>query len=65
VLVTEWNAFRSLDLARLKSLMASPILVDLRNVYRGRDVEAAGFAYSSIGRPGNMSVQAPDSVAAE
>lgn len=52
VLVTEWNEFRSLDLDRLKSLMKTAILVDLRNVYRRKDVEAAGFAYSSIGRPG-------------
>jgi UDPglucose 6-dehydrogenase len=51
VLVTEWNAFRSLDLARIKDLMISPVLVDLRNVYRPSEVEAAGFIYSSVGRP--------------
>lgn len=51
VLVTEWNAFRSLDLARLKSLMNEPILVDLRNVYRQKEVEGAGFTYHSVGRP--------------
>jgi UDPglucose 6-dehydrogenase len=51
VLVTEWNAFRSLDLERLKTAVRSPTLVDLRNVYRRRDVEAAGFSYASIGRP--------------
>jgi UDPglucose 6-dehydrogenase len=51
VLVTEWNAFRSLDLERLKSEMVTPILVDLRNVYRHREVEAAGFSYVSVGRP--------------
>jgi len=51
VLVTEWNAFRSLDLGRLKQLMGSPVLVDLRNVYRRHEIEAAGFAYHSIGRP--------------
>ncbi|RWX75756.1 UDP-glucose/GDP-mannose dehydrogenase family protein [Neorhizobium lilium] len=50
VLVTEWNAFRALDLDRLKSLMASPVLVDLRNVYRAHEVEAHGFAYHSIGK---------------
>jgi UDPglucose 6-dehydrogenase len=50
VLVTEWNAFRSLDLARLRSVMASPVLVDLRNVYRGREVNAAGLSYHSLGR---------------
>jgi len=51
VLVTEWNEFRSLDLERLREVMARPVLVDLRNVYRRPAVEAAGFSYSSIGRP--------------
>jgi UDPglucose 6-dehydrogenase len=50
VLVTEWNAFRALDLNRLKGLMASPVLVDLRNVYRAHEVEAHGFAYHAIGK---------------
>ena len=49
VIVTEWNAFRSLDLKRLKSLMAAPVLVDLRNIYRRREVEAEGFRYESVG----------------
>jgi UDPglucose 6-dehydrogenase len=49
-IVTEWDAFRALDLARVKSLMAAPVLVDLRNIYRPADVRAAGFAYSSVGR---------------
>lgn len=51
VLVTEWNAFRSLDLARLRSIMARPCVVDLRNVYRHAEMEEAGFLYSSVGRP--------------
>ncbi|MER9067596.1 UDP-glucose/GDP-mannose dehydrogenase family protein [Mesorhizobium sp. M0902] len=50
VIVTEWNAFRSLDLKRLRALMATPVMVDLRNVYRGEDVVREGIAYSSIGR---------------
>ena len=49
-IVTEWDAFRALDLVKVKSLMNEPVLVDLRNVYRPDDVRAAGFAYSSIGR---------------
>lgn len=49
-IVTEWDAFRALDLARVKNLMAAPILVDLRNIYQPADARAAGFAYSSIGR---------------
>ncbi|CDN53607.1 UDP-glucose dehydrogenase family protein [Neorhizobium galegae] len=50
VLVTEWNEFRALDLERLKSVMKSPVLVDLRNVYRAREVEAHGFAYTGVGK---------------
>lgn len=50
VIVTEWNAFRSLDLKRLRAVMATPIMVDLRNIYRGEDVVREGIAYSSIGR---------------
>jgi UDPglucose 6-dehydrogenase len=51
VLVTEWNAFRSLDLERLKGKMAQPIFVDLRNVYRHDEVTRHGFSYHSVGRP--------------
>ncbi|MEE4348723.1 MAG: UDP-glucose/GDP-mannose dehydrogenase family protein [Pacificimonas sp.] len=50
VLITEWNEFRALDLARMKGLMAEPVFVDLRNVYPPEDMRAAGFRYSSIGR---------------
>ncbi|MFD6320408.1 UDP-glucose dehydrogenase family protein [Methylorubrum thiocyanatum] len=49
VIVTEWNAFRALDLARLKAMMAAPVLVDLRNVYASADAEQHGFAYAGIG----------------
>ncbi|AMB45045.1 UDP-glucose/GDP-mannose dehydrogenase family protein [Methylobacterium sp. AMS5] len=49
VIVTEWNAFRALDLARLKGLMRAPVLVDLRNVYAPAETERHGFAYSGIG----------------
>ncbi|MCY1287143.1 UDP-glucose 6-dehydrogenase [compost metagenome] len=50
VIVTEWNEFRALDFRRLKSAMKTPILVDLRNIYRQDEVVKHGFAYSSIGR---------------
>ena len=50
VIVTEWDAFRALDFARLKAAMAAPVLVDLRNVYRREAVEAAGFRYVAVGR---------------
>ena len=49
-LVTEWDAFRALDLNRVKTLAKSPTLVDLRNIYNPDDVRAAGFDYSSVGR---------------
>jgi UDPglucose 6-dehydrogenase len=50
VIVTEWDAFRALDLSKLKAIMAAPVLVDLRNVYRREDVEQLGFAYTAVGR---------------
>ncbi|MCU6455854.1 UDP-glucose/GDP-mannose dehydrogenase family protein [Sphingomonas sp. A2-49] len=50
VIVTEWDAFRALDLSRLKTIMAAPVFVDLRNVYHRDDVEGAGFAYTAVGR---------------
>ncbi|HHY50489.1 MAG TPA: UDP-glucose/GDP-mannose dehydrogenase family protein, partial [Alphaproteobacteria bacterium] len=51
VIVTEWNEFRSLDFDRLKAVMQRPLLVDLRNIYRRKEVEAKGFAYECVGRP--------------
>lgn len=50
VIVTEWNIFRALDLGRVKSLMAAPVLVDLRNIYRPEQVRERGFVYADIGR---------------
>ena len=49
-IVTEWDIFRALDLKRLAGVMAAPVMVDLRNVYRPDDVRKLGFAYSSVGR---------------
>jgi UDPglucose 6-dehydrogenase len=51
VLVTEWDTFRALDLRRLKAALASPVVVDLRNVYRPDEMRRHGFTYVSIGRP--------------
>jgi UDPglucose 6-dehydrogenase len=51
VIVTEWEQFRALDLDRLKQVMASPVLIDLKNVYQPEDLAKAGFRYESIGRP--------------
>ena len=50
VIVTEWDAFRALDLAKIKGLLSQPIFVDLRNVYPPEMIEAAGFAYHGVGR---------------
>ena len=50
VIVTEWDAFRALDFARIKQLARAPLLVDLRNVYEPEDMRAAGFDYVGIGR---------------
>ncbi|GLI91611.1 UDP-glucose dehydrogenase family protein [Methylocystis echinoides] len=49
-IVTEWDAFRALDLDRVKSLLKQPIVVDLRNVYRPADLRKRGFTYISVGR---------------
>lgn len=49
-LVTEWDAFRALDLDRIKAAMRTPVMVDLRNVYDPAEMRAAGFTYASIGR---------------
>ena len=50
VIVTEWEQFRALDLERLRDLMACPVIVDLRNVYRPDDMKKHGFAYTCVGR---------------
>jgi UDPglucose 6-dehydrogenase len=50
VIVTEWEQFRALDFKRLKEVMAQPVLVDLRNVYRPDEIARHGFVYESIGR---------------
>ena len=52
-LITEWNQFRNLDLARAKKAMKTPVMVDLRNVYVPAEMTAAGFQYTCIGRPAN------------
>jgi UDPglucose 6-dehydrogenase len=50
-LLTEWNEFRALDLGRMGRVMRGKVVVDLRNVYSPDEMVAAGFEYSSIGRP--------------
>ena len=50
VLLTEWNEFRALDLARVRGLLATPLVIDLRNIYRPAEMAAAGLSYVSLGR---------------
>jgi len=50
VILTEWNEFRALDMARAKSLLRAPLMVDLRNIYRPAQMAAAGFTYVSVGK---------------
>jgi UDPglucose 6-dehydrogenase len=51
VIVTEWDAFRALDLERVKGLLREPLIVDLRNIYRPEEMRRRGFRYVSVGRP--------------
>jgi UDPglucose 6-dehydrogenase len=50
VLMTEWNQYRALDLARLKSIMKTPVFIDLRNVYEPQAMKDKGFSYVGVGR---------------
>lgn len=50
VLLTEWNEFRKIDLGRIKSLLKSPKVIDLRNVYEPQVMAELGFEYASVGR---------------
>jgi UDPglucose 6-dehydrogenase len=50
LIITEWDQFRALDLDRVKAALRSPVIVDLRNIYKPADVIARGFTYVSVGR---------------
>jgi UDPglucose 6-dehydrogenase len=50
LILTEWDEFKSLDLEKLRSLMVSPIMIDGRNLYDPKKMDALGFIYKSIGR---------------
>ncbi len=50
-LVTPWNEFKGLDLARVGELMREPVLVDGRNLYDPRELAALGFTYRGVGLP--------------
>jgi UDPglucose 6-dehydrogenase len=50
VIVTEWNQFRALDMERVKQLLKSPKVIDLRNIYKPEDMRELGFEYVGVGR---------------
>src|SRR4029079_268136 len=50
VFVTEWNQFRALDMIRIRDLMTTPKIADLRNIYEPEDMREFGFEYVGVGR---------------
>ena len=54
LILTEWNEFRAIDLEKAKARLKRPVMIDLRNIYRTDEMVAAGFHYSSIGRPAGV-----------
>src|SRR5262249_4757704 len=50
LILTEWDQFRALDLDRIKAALCSPVVVDLRNLYKPADLAAKGLPYVSVGR---------------
>ncbi|HYI90342.1 MAG TPA: nucleotide sugar dehydrogenase, partial [Beijerinckiaceae bacterium] len=54
VIVTEWDAYRALDLDWIKDRLNAPVVVDLRNIYPPDDMHRRGFAYTSVGRPNGL-----------
>ena len=49
--LTEWNEFRALNMSKVKAALSAPIVIDLRNIWSPEEMAAAGFQYTSIGRP--------------
>lgn len=50
VILTEWNCYRALDLARIRTLLKTPVILDFRNIYALQGMQEAGLAYHSLGR---------------
>lgn len=50
LILTEWNEFRVLDFERVKKLLKTPLVIDLRNIYALPEMTKAGFVYHSVGR---------------
>lgn len=50
IIMTEWSMYSSLDFSKIKSLMKTPIIIDLRNIYIPQEIQKAGFLYEAVGR---------------
>ena len=50
LILTEWDQFRALDLDRVKTALRSPVVIDLRNIYRPAEVAAKGLTYVGVGQ---------------
>lgn len=50
VIITEWNAFRGLDLVRINELLTTSVFIDLRNIYPPEEVRDAGLTLTSVGK---------------
>lgn len=50
LIITEWNQFRALDMDKVKTLLKSPKIVDLRNIYEPTEMRELGFDYVGVGR---------------
>ena len=50
IVMTEWNEFRGIDLAELKSLIKSPNLLDAKNIFSIEKLKSLDFNYDNIGR---------------
>ena len=56
VIMTEWNEFRQLELNKMKDMLAEPIVIDCRNIYKPSIMNGLGFRYHSFGRPGDSEI---------
>jgi UDPglucose 6-dehydrogenase len=65
LVVTEWNEFRRLDLERIKSLLKSPVFIDMKNIYQPERMMALGFRYIGVGRPATHPAATPTAPAAD
>ncbi len=50
VILTEWNQFRNIDLSKIKKILKTPVLLDLKNLYELEEAKSLGFIYEGVGR---------------